>query len=80
MSPTLGTPSPGQNLQSYLSACEQALDWYAKSKVSWSEMMDLREQAAARLNGHLVDHFLVRAHNRRSLVLPPSAPADSNGR
>lgn len=71
--------SPGQALSQYLLACDEALDWYAHGKVSWTEMLDLQEQATARLHGHLLDRFLVRAHARQSLTNRP-APASCGER
>jgi hypothetical protein len=68
--------SPGQSLQSYLECCEEYLDWFAHSKITWAELLNLQAQAARRHNGVLADHFLVRAHNREALRLAaPSATA-----
>lgn len=63
--PSQEVHAPGHALNDYLATCERILDAYAHNNISWSTMFDQREQAVARLNGQLVDHFLVRAHNRR---------------
>jgi hypothetical protein len=74
--PHENTPAPGTALNAYLEACERLLDAYKNHQISWSTMFDRRDQAVAKLNGQLVDHFLIRAHNRRELSSPAGERRD----
>lgn len=72
--------APGHALNRYLQDCQDALDHFKQGQLSWAELMDIRQQANARLDGQLVDHFLVRAHNVRHLSARAKNPSSATGR
>lgn len=74
------TTAPGHALNTYLQHCADALDSFKKGHLSWAEMMDLRQQANAQLDGRLTDHFLVRAHNVRQLGARANHTSSTSGR
>jgi hypothetical protein len=80
MAPQDPVPAPGRSLNVYQTKIQDLLDAFKKGELSWAEMMDRREQAVAQLNGRLIDHFLVRAHNVRSLNVGARRPSSPTGR
>lgn len=80
MQPQPAIPAPGRALNTYMAHVQDLLDAYKHGDLTWAEMMDRREHAAAQLSGRLVDHFLVRAHNVRALNVAARAPKNPTGR
>lgn len=79
--PPAGLLSPGHSLNGYLHEAEVLLDQYKHHEITFEQMLDARADAAARHAGHLVDHFLVRAHGTRSIVQQVAdAPASAGWR